>query len=142
MMRFGVCHNLDEIEAKLRAAQDMDIDTLQRYAYSVSFTANCQFNDMMERFRAPYPSLIEMRASLLMNKEKLERELSVVSKPATQPTVGNELNDMADEEEGSGGEMDEETASIITQSLLQVRNVRPQKKVNWDSSSDDESDSE
>ena len=75
-----------------------------------------------------------MRASLLMNKEKLERELSVVSKPATQPTVGNELNDMADEEEGSGGEMDEEvsawnrneeqTASIITQSLLQVRNVR------------------
>ena len=48
-----------------------------------------------------------MRASLLMNKEKLEKELSVVSKPATQPTVGNELNDMADEED-SGGGMEEE----------------------------------
>ena len=66
------------------------------------------------------------------NTMNLHQTLSIIS--LNWQFAVNELNDMADEEEGSGGEMDEEvsawnrneeqTASIITQSLLQVRNVR------------------
>ena len=42
-----------------------------------------------------------------VDKENPEVELSLISKPMTPP-VGNELNDLADEDDGSGECMDDE----------------------------------
>ncbi|KAK8798372.1 hypothetical protein WA588_003454 [Blastocystis sp. NMH] len=146
MLRRSIENDYATYLSKLQHDDDIPIDTLLHYADTIKFSANSASNDYMQRVRNPYPSVPEMRASLL-NKQDMVLNMntktvaeSVYSQQSAFINGKNELGDMEDDKDDqSVQDMDNDTMSVITQSVFNNAESHAPKQIDWDISDDSDS---